>query len=541
MTTQTQTTVVTTTANVLRANETLNIVLDFNLSDVTYVTPIEPIKLLSILSNKAILQQGKPIRVSGTATPGTVALVKIVLNSNQAIQFQNYSIVDDAGNYIVELPALSASFDSYTLTVSDTITEIRATDILIGEVWIAGGQSNMGLKVKEMEDGALTMSQANNNKIRIFYQYEGDNNANYPFTPNQDVISGSWKSADNGENIADCSGVGYGYALELFNQFQSQDLDVPVGIINTAKGGSNIFSWIPSDEMQTSTVLSNYVTSKGFHFSESSYNSYGWENYNEPSALFNQKIAPLFNFQIAGVLWYQGESDALYDPNIDALQILMDSWSRGFNQNNDLLPFVFIQIAPYDGTDPIGHPSTSNYAYVGFPNQRLAQYDVSKMEKYQDTSTLVPIYDISLKWDVPVSQFYWKDPIHPVTKMPVGERSAQIAFSKFYSGTIDYLAPSVSGFDFDGTSITIAFEHVGEGLLTYKNADQGVLTVEVFNFNKTRQTVNCEIIDASHIRITGISTTNVEYVAYSFFTRNEESNLTSSYLIPAIPFKIKIQ
>jgi len=528
----------TTTVKVLREDETEDILLDFDLSGVDHLAPTAPIDLHSVISDHAVLQQNKSIRIFGSGTPGAVALVKLVKDSDQSVSYMNYGIIGSNGKFLVELPPLTASFNAYTLTVSDTVNEIKVLDLLIGEVWLATGQSNMAMKVSEMEAGVSTMADADNPYIRIFYQYEGDHNGIYPVNPAFDVVGGSWKVADSGANIASCSAVGYSFATELFRLLSEENLSVPIAVMNAAKGGSNMHSWLPRAEMMASDAISTYVINKNLTFSTENYNSYGWDNYNQPSALFNQKIAPLFNFQIKGVVWYQGESDGFYTPTIESIPMLIDTWSAGFNQNDELLPFVLIQLAPYDGQDPFS--SAPNPDYVAYAAHRQAQLDVVKMAKYSASTVLVPIYDISLKWNVPLTQFAYANSIHPTTKIPVGERCGKEAYSRFYYGVVDFLPPMVESFEFDATSITITFSHVANGLKTFKNSESGVTTVSIYLKNGIRVNAVCSIVDANRIRITGIDTTQIAYFAYGYLTRNEQSNLSSSYGIPAVPFKISL-
>ncbi|PKL00471.1 MAG: hypothetical protein CVV56_05710 [Tenericutes bacterium HGW-Tenericutes-1] len=533
------TTVSTTTSRPLREDETQDIAQDFDLSEVSYSTPISSLSLHSIISDHAVLQQNKPIRVFGKGTPGAIALVKLVMNDNQAISYLNYSIIGSNGEFVVTLPALTASFNDYTLTVSDTLHEIKVHDLLIGEVWLTSGQSNMAMEVREVDDGLSTMSLANNPYIRLFYQYIGDHNGIYPINPSYDVREGQWKVANDGENIAHCSAIAYSYATELFRLLSEENLNVPIAVINSAKGGSNMHSWLSRQAMLETDSIKDYVLNKGLTFSTASYNSYGWNNYNQPQALYSQKIAPLFNYQIKGVVWYQGESDGFYSPTIDSIPLLIDTWSAGFNQNDEILPFVLIQLAPYDGQNPM--TSTPNPDYVAYAAHRMAQLDVVKMDKYKTSTVLVPIYDVSLKWDVPLTQFAYADPIHPTTKFPVGERCAKIAYSQFYYGVVDYSAPIIESYTYDATSITIAFSHVARGLKLYKNEESGVTTVSIYLNNGIRQNVNCVIIDDNHIQITGVDTTQIAYFAYGYMTRNDQANLSNSYGVPAIPFKIKLQ
>ncbi|MCK7484276.1 MAG: sialate O-acetylesterase [Bacillus subtilis] len=244
---------------------------------------------------------------------------------------------------------------------------------MIGEVWVASGQSNMGMSVREIDEGDVLMARAEQNAIRIFYQANGMDAGQFPFTPDYDVQNGNWKTADSGANIADCSAIGYTFAYELYYRFITDGKEVPIAILNTQKGGAMIQSYLPRQAMLDNSAVRNYVISRGYDFLESAYNTKGSNNYQQPSALYNRKVAPLMNFNINGVIWYQGESDANYASNLQTLPMLMETWSQGFNKNDELLPFVFIQLAPFDGADYDLGPSTQLYTYHAFAEHRLAQ------------------------------------------------------------------------------------------------------------------------------------------------------------------------
>ncbi len=537
-TTRTTTTAATTTTRALRADESSDIAQDFDLSAYDYIEPILAIDLSSVFADHAILQQKKAIRVFGTGTPGGIALVKLVKDDDPYVQYQNAGIISADGTFRVELPALSASFGSYTLTVSDTDTELHVRDLLVGEVWIASGQSNMALKVREMEGGAALAAAAADPAIRIFYPSVGEDNSSYPWLPAHDVTSGVWKTADAADNVLDCSGIGYVFAKELKRLLAEENLSVPIAIVSVAKGGSNLHSWLPREAMKESTAISSYVAAKGWTFSQSRWNEFGWTNYNQPSALFNRNVAPLFDFQIGGVLWYQGESDAVYDPTVEMVSLLIDSWSAGFNQNDELLPFVMVQLAPYDGTDPFASPANPMQIY--YAHHRQAQLEVLRDPRYAPTTVLVPIHDVSLRWDVPEAQFAYQDPIHPTTKIPVGERAGKEAYTAFFYGAVDFLPPAVSSIAFDATTITIAFDHVARGLKLFKDASLGIVTLEAIRANGTRFPLVGTILDSSHVQITGVDTSEIAFVAYGYRSRNEAANLGSSYNIPALPFKLPL-
>jgi sialate O-acetylesterase len=519
----------------------MNILQDFDLTGIEYPAVSVPLKLHSLISDHALFQRDKPIRIFGTASPFGLILAKLLKDGDPTQSMLAYSFADELGDFVLELPALYAGFETYTLVVSDTVNEKKIVDLLIGEVWVLGGQSNMGIRVREMDGGVQAMSEAAESQIRIFYQSEGLNAEAYPYVPDKDVKMGIWKRADTGSNIAECSAVGYTFAVELFYTLYARGEQVPIAILNTQKGGSSIHSWLPRQAIVDTPQIRDFVISKGYPLDESGWNQREAQNYNQTSALFNRKVAPLFNFNVKGVVWYQGENDPLYDPTIYAIPLLMETWSEGFNRNDELLPFVLIQLHPYDGSDPFLGESTKNYTSLGYPGHRLAQFEIARSEAYKDSVVVIPIYDVSLLWNVPTSQFQWKSVIHPVTKRPVGERAAKAVWTAFYGGNIDYRAPLLSEVSFAAQSITMTFDHVGMGLRTFKDSSQGVTTVEIHLTNGVRQTVTCEIVSGNQIRITGVDTSTVVSVSYSHFTRNEASNLASSYNVPVIPFKVDLR
>ncbi|MFA5006875.1 MAG: sialate O-acetylesterase [Candidatus Izemoplasmatales bacterium] len=537
-TTTTLPTALSTTVRTTRADETSDIALDFDLSQYDYLAPTVPIALPSIFADHLVFQRNKPIRVFGTGTPGGIALAKLVLAQDPSVFETAAAIVAADGTFALELAALPGSFDAYVLTVSDTVREIRIVDVLVGEVWIAGGQSNMAMTVREADGGVALADAADDSRIRIFDQAIGDHDGSYPSSPAADVAGGAWTVADSAAGVLDCSAIGYAFARELKRLLGEEHLDMPVAILNTAKGGSYLHSWLPRETMQASEAALDRIDDLGWTLSRAHWNEFGWDNYNQPSALYNQKIAPLLGFAIGGVLWYQGESDPVYDASLAMIPLLIESWSAGFNRDGTLLPFAMIQLAPYDGADPTLGPA-ANPKQVFFAYHRQAQLEVLMDPRYAATTVLVPIHDVSLAWNVPAGQFAWADPIHPVAKIPVGERAGKEAYTAFFYGAVDFLPPTVASIAYDATTITIAFDHVARGLRLIGSA-ASVATVEVILKNGIRTDVACTILDKDEIRIEGIDTTQVAAVAYGYRSRNEDANLASGYGIPALPFRLPL-
>lgn len=530
------------------------IAAEFDLSAVTYQKPSTQFTLHSMISDNVVFQQQKIIRIAGQAEAGTVILVKIASDVDAAESHKAFSVVPANGEWEVTLPKLAASYDTYTLTVSDTVNESEVKNCLIGEVWVIAGQSNMELKVSQMTDGPASTANIDEKNIRIFYQDVSNGNAEFPYEPQFDVLGGNWKVADSASHVADSSGIGLAFAQKTLQSFIDQGQNVPVAIINAHRGGSKIQAWLPREVVKGSEDITAYVTSQPNTYIDGKFfevdnaddwNNNSWDNYVQVSALFNRKLSPLTYFNIKGVAWYQGESDPVYEANVHNIKALIDSWSKLFNRNDELLPFALIQLAPYNGSNPFASAAIQYGGYHGFSDHRRAQLEIAKDKKYADTVQLVPIYDFALDWETTEEIFKFKDPIHPLAKRPVGERLADIVMSAFYLEDDKNIAPiyDANESDIGDNSATVTFNNVGTGLVLFKDQAEGVTTVEVVTRVGKSHTVAAEILPPNQIHIPGAPLTalnldisNVSFISYSHYSRNEKSNLAGSHGVPVLPF-----
>ncbi|WP_394203347.1 sialate O-acetylesterase [Marinagarivorans algicola] len=530
------------------------IAAEFDLSAVTYQKPSAQFILHSMISDNVVFQQQKIIRIAGQAEADTVILVKLASDVDSSQSHKALTVVPAGGEWEVTLPKLTASYDTYTLTVSDTVHEREVKNCLIGEVWVMAGQSNMELKVSQMTDGPVSTANIDEKNIRIFYQDVSNGNAEFPYEPQFDVLGGHWKVADSANHVADSSAIGLAFAQKARQSFIDQGKEVPVAIINAHRGGSKIQAWLPREVVKNSEEISAYVTSQpntyinGKFFEVDNvddWNNNSWDNYVQVSALFNRKLSPLTYFNIKGVAWYQGESDPVYEANVHNIKALIDSWSELFNRNDELLPFALIQLAPFNGRDPLAAEPVNYGGYHGFSDHRHAQLDIAQDEKYADSVQLVPIYDVALDWETTKEIFQFKDPIHPLAKRPVGERLADIVMSAFYLGDDKNIAPiyDTNESDVGDNSVTVTFNHVGTGLALFKDQSAGVATVEVVTRIGKRHTVAAEIlppnqiyIDATSLAALKLDVRDVSFISYSHYSRNENSNLAGSHGIPVLPF-----
>lgn len=255
------------------------------------------VKLPAIFGSHMVLQQNQPINVWGWAEPGESVTVTFGKNSASAK-------ADQDGNWKVKLPAVTADGKTHELSVVGK-NEIKLTDVLIGEVWVGSGQSNMQWPLNQTHGSAEAIKAANLPNVRLIYVPRVKKSA-----PEKD-FNAAWTTCTP-ETVPIFSAVLYYFGKKL-----NEELDVPIGLIHSSWGGSPIEPWIV----------------KG----KSSGNMY------------NGMIAPLHPFSIKGAIWYQGESNVLRKNGLaytGKMADLINGWRKAWNSD---FSFHYVQIAPWSG------------------------------------------------------------------------------------------------------------------------------------------------------------------------------------------------
>jgi sialate O-acetylesterase len=253
------------------------------------------VKLPSVLGSHMVLQRDKPVVIWGWAEPG----------EEVKVQLGEASATAKAGGdrrWKVSLPAMKADGQAHTLTVTGE-NKIELKDILVGEVWVGSGQSNMEWSLAQSKGGKEATAEAKHPNIRLFHVPKVRVGA-----PAKDVEA-SWKLCSP-TTVAHFSGVLYFFGLRLH-----KDLGVPVGLINSSWGGSPIEAW---------TVVNK-----------------------QSGGRYNGMIAPLMPFAIRGVIWYQGETNVFHRDGLNyrqKMKTLIDGWRATWGKE---IPFYFVQIAPW--------------------------------------------------------------------------------------------------------------------------------------------------------------------------------------------------
>jgi len=408
------------------------------------------VALNGMFTDNMVLQQGKKVPVWGRADNGEKVTV--------SIQKQKAETTAKDGTWMVWLKPLKAGGPvEMTVAGSNTIT---LKNVLIGEVWICSGQSNMGMRVQDCADARKAIADSANPKIRLYHVPHITSD-----TPLTDV-KGSWVECGP-KTVAGFSGVGYFFGKEL-----QAALKVPVGLINTSWGGTPAEAWTSKKTLETTPGLQSIVgdwdryikheypkqleahkariekwkqeaekaKAEGKKAPPQPRGPMGPDTPHRPSCLYNAMIHPLLPFAIQGAIWYHGESNAGRAYQYRTLfPAMIKNWREDFGQKD--FPFLCVQLAPFDG----GMKDNT------WPELREAQLLTTRALPNVGMAVITDLGD--------------KTDIHPKRKAEVGARLALAARAIAYKQRIVYSGPEYSGMKFQGDKILLEFKHTGGGLV----------------------------------------------------------------------------
>lgn len=304
----------------------------------------------------------------------------------------------------------------YSITLRGWSTVV-IENVMIGEVWVCSGQSNMEWNsynnLKQILD---EMPNSNNNNLRLFHIPR--TTAAYP----QDNCEGQWKTSSP-ESLKGFSAIGYFFAKRL-----QKELNVPVGIISTSWGGTPAETWTSEEDVESDEILRE---------SAAQIKPTAWWPVN-PGAAFNAMIYPITNYNIAGAIWYQGEGNTGTASNYNRiLTTMIDCWRKAWHRN---LPFYYVQIAPFKyGNKNVG---------------ALVQEQQTMTLKHPNTGMVV-ITDLV---DDTTN-------IHPNNKIPVADRLANWALGDLYHKQVVYKSPLFKSMVINKDKVTVSFDNVPTSLM----------------------------------------------------------------------------
>jgi sialate O-acetylesterase len=508
------------------------------------------LRLPAIFGDQMVLQQKQPVTIWGWAKAGE----KI------RVEFAGQKVETTAGKdtrWQLQIAELDASFEAQTLVVSGDRDTVQIKDVLVGEVWLCGGQSNMEMTMGGTVNRDLEIASADYDSIRFLripHVSQGE--------PREDILiekdgDCQWQRCTT-EFVAECTGVGYYFARGLH-----RILKVPVGIVDVSWGGTMAQHWVNEEKLNTVAEMKTYFADYNERLSR--WNEFGgeaqakaayqaalakWESDNaealakkervaerpnagqyenparqrHPAGMYNGMIHPIRDFDFRGILFYQGENNSFgesWKPFYATFPLVIEQWRESFGD----LPFGIIQIAGWSSRRTMTYDMNHHTNVI-----REIQFDT--WQATQQTG-LIATYDTNSNQG-----------IHPGAKRPVGERSARWALGSVYgvksfrsNTAISYLGPVYEGYEVQDNKVEIRFvKETCAGLRINKDDDVGFyIAGENGEFHHARARVT---------RVEGVDRLVVwsDEVPQPVAVRYAWSNLPNGRLmnsreLPAFPFR----
>ena len=427
------------------------------------------VTLPRLFGDNMVLQRGQPVPVWGKADPGEKVVVSFAGQEKTATAGED-------GQWRVTLDPLPANKTPQTLTVSGN-NKVTLENVLVGEVWLCSGQSNMEWTVSKAADFNSEKAAANFSEIRHF---------KVPRTSKafpQSDVKAEWQVCSPG-TVGGFTAVGYFFARELFQQ-----QDVPIGLLHSSWGGTTIEVWMSPESVESATDLAELHKKI---FSQSSLSPEGkklhedylvdlkkwtaateenlakgiplteppavpwpaWDN-PQPTQLYKGMIHPLAPFALRGAIWYQGESNGFEDSIYTSkLRALIAGWRAKWGQGD--FPFYIVQLANFKNIEPKPENIGKDWA---------------KLREAQAKALAIPNTGLAVTVDIGESE-----DIHPINKQDIGKRLALWALAGPYGKDITPSGPLYKSHRTEGSKIRVAFDHAKNDLMTGKK--NGLAPVE---------------------------------------------------------------
>lgn len=472
------------------------------------------VKINPLFTEGAVLQRGQSLPVWGTARDGEKVTVEFA--------GQTASTTATGGKWSVSLKPLKEG-GPLTMTITgDNVISVK--DILIGDVWLCSGQSNMHFQMKSVENSAREIAAMDFPSVRFFTVKQ-----QFALEPSGDA-PGAWVPVTPA-TAADCSAVACYFGTALH-----REQGVPIGLIVSSVGGTRIESWMSEGTLaatgESSALVEKWkkISSEEFEKIGAAYSDFQNQRdrihpeavraakakglpappapvapkircHDRPSALHNGMIAPLRPFAIRGASWYQGESNAGQPlPYQKLLPAMIADWRSVWGKD---LPFLFVQIAPHRSI----HPTF-----------REAQHRI-----WQST----PNTAMAVTTDVGNA-----DNIHPTRKRPVGERLAVAARVLSYGEKITSSGPIFESMEINDARAVVSFEHLGGGLIVKGEA----LTGFTIAGEDGKFLPGTAMIEGEKVIISSAKISQPKAVRYNWVMM-PEGNLFNRDGLPAAPFR----
>jgi len=480
--------------------------------------------LPDVIGEGMVLQRERAVPIWGTADPGEQITVRFAGQAKKAI-------ADKGGKWLVRLDAMRASATPATMTIEGN-NKVELKGILVGEVWLVAGQSNMQRLLSETANGAEAIAAANQPLIRLFNvsRQVAFKHASPPLA--------TWHACTP-ESVKQFSAAGYYFAVEL-----QRELQVPIGVINSSYGGSQAEAWTPVEYLVASPDLKPTVDRtkvwdeerprvkaqydealKKWREEAEKAKAIGarpqpspsvpdaLREYRIASSIYDGMIAPLIPFSLRGAAWYQGESNEARAQQYGILlPVMIKAWRERWGQGE--FPVAIVQLPNY--RDSKDEPADEAWSHLR-EAQRLTALTTS-------TTGLIVTIDIGEARD-----------IHPKNKLDVGKRMARWALADVYKQKLVKSGPTFQRAKVEGSKIVLTFVDVGEGL-RIRDADK-LSEFAIAGEDHKWHWTEAKIVGKNRVEVWSATVPQPLAVRYAFNNNPKNPNLTNETGLPAAPFR----
>jgi sialate O-acetylesterase len=448
------------------------------------------LSLASIFSDHMVLQRDMKLPIWGKAAPGVKVAVQLAGKTQEAT-------ADADGKWRLSVGPLKASKDPLELNVTAGDQSLHHTDILVGDVWVASGQSNMEWYVDRSDNPEKEIAAANWPEIRIIDVPNVTADA-----PAESFETAGWKPVTP-ETIPQFSAVAYFFGRELH-----EHLDVPIGLIGCNWGGTPMEAWTSREALESSPTFKNETAAS---FTQPSTTQEAEDRkaraHHSPARLYNGMLAAVIPYGIRGAIWYQGESNAgRHQQYAELSKLMITDWRNHWDQGE--FPFLLVQLAAFE---PGGET---------WPPLREAQQETLELP---NTGMAVAI-DIGHQTD-----------IHPKDKQTVGKRLALAARAIAHGEKIVHSGPIYREMKAADGKATLSFDSVGGGLKAEGDLRGFEIAGADGKFVPAKAT-----IEGEHVVVSSEAVAEPKTVRYNW-SAFPDGNLYNAEGLPAVPFRTSKQ
>lgn len=497
-------------------------ILVFSCVPVCSAKASEKTMLYDFYKSNMLFKQNEDAVFAGVAPHKTKITVELK-NTKKETVATGKAIANKNNEFSVSFIAPKGSYEEYTVHLYKNGKEFKKLEnVVFGELFLASGQSNMQYPLSQSKGGRELFEKQEklSKNIRVLitpFYAELEGTKDIPVSPLKDIPDSNWVTGEQGD-IYGMSAVAYYFADKL-----QKELDIPVGVLNVSLGGSTIASWLSREAIESSKEVKADLIAREKYIAVKDWQQEERSVCHDMTTNYNLRIEALKHFSLSGMIWYQGESDIMFQMSDEAYEntfdLLQKSYTELFKHKNGLLPIIYTQLAAYNYSDDS----------LCLLDRNIAFAEMQKAEK--ESRANISIYDL------PITHLPEVGYIHPESKQEVGGRMADAALGLIYEKNDTYTTATLKKSTIKGNSIYATIENHGEGLTSNGEALEGFA---ICGKNRIYIKANAEIIDKDTVRIWSDSVKDPKSAAYAYYLTNENSNLYSSIngkqLFPVCPF-----